>query len=107
MSAPDPLPEDDWSALAAQLQAAEQAVQELRERYAYARTNSRQREEVQQRYTELQTELEQLSQRLEQLDAELESHLFTWNSLREPFWQALRFGGLGFALGFLLKGYLG
>jgi len=46
--------------------------------------------------------LAELRDRLELLDLNLESSLFSWTSLREPFWFGLRYGGLGFVLGWLL-----
>jgi hypothetical protein len=44
---------------------------------------------------ELHRQLQEISDRLEQLEADLESRLLSWSSLREPFWQIVRFGGLG------------
>ena len=46
--------------------------------------------------------LSELRDRLELLDLNLESSLFSWTSFREPFWFGLRYGGLGFVLGWLL-----
>jgi small-conductance mechanosensitive channel len=50
----------------------------------------------------LKAELQQIEARLEELEFSLESRLFTWGSLREVFWQILRFGGLGMSIGWLL-----
>jgi hypothetical protein len=52
---------------------------------------------------ELKEELGQIKRELETIEINLESSLFSWGSLREPFWQAVRFGGLGVVLGWLLK----
>ncbi len=52
---------------------------------------------------ELKEELEQIKRELETIEINLESSLFSWGSLKEPFWQAVRFGGLGIVLGWLLK----
>lgn len=48
-------------------------------------------------------ELELIRSRLEQLELILESNLLNeWKLMREPFWQAVRFGGLGIAIGWLI-----
>lgn len=46
--------------------------------------------------------VQQLQQQLQTLEINLESHLFQWGALKEPFWQAVRFGGVGLILGWLL-----
>lgn len=46
--------------------------------------------------------LRRVRDRLEQLELNLESSLFSWSGLREPVWFGLRYGGLGFILGWLL-----
>jgi iron-sulfur cluster repair protein YtfE (RIC family) len=48
-------------------------------------------------------ELQQIQKDLEVIEVNLESHLFKWSTLKEPFWQAVRFGGLGVVLGWFLK----
>jgi hypothetical protein len=52
---------------------------------------------------ELKEELARIKRELETIEVNLESSLFSWGSLKEPFWQAVRFGGLGIVLGWLLK----
>lgn len=47
-------------------------------------------------------QLSQIRTRLEQLELNLESSLFSWSGLREPVWFGLRYGSLGFILGWLL-----
>ena len=56
---------------------------------------------------ELQRQLQEISDRLEQLEADLESRLLSWSSLREPFWQIVRFGGIGVVIGVILKSCAG
>jgi chromosome segregation ATPase len=56
-----------------------------------------------QKIKQLNTELKDLQAELESIELNLESHLFSWGSLQEPFWQAIRFGGLGLMIGWLLK----
>ena len=49
---------------------------------------------------EVKQELEQIRSRLEELDLILESRLL---NMWEPFWQAVRFGGLGIAIGWFIS----
>ena len=52
----------------------------------------------------VQQELAQIRSRLEQLELTLESRLLNeWKLMWEPFWQAVRFGGLGIALGWFIS----
>ncbi len=52
---------------------------------------------------ELQAELKEIKAQLETIEVSLESQLFTVNVFKEPFWQAVRFGGLGIVIGWILK----
>ncbi|TBR59945.1 hypothetical protein BLD44_021820 [Mastigocladus laminosus UU774] len=56
---------------------------------------------------EIEAELRQIQQQLEVLEVCLESQLFSWRVFREPFWQAIRFGGLGVIIGWILKSCAG
>jgi chromosome segregation ATPase len=47
----------------------------------------------------LKTELQQIQDQLDELEVSLESRLFSLSTLKEPFWQAVRFGGLGLVIG--------
>lgn len=49
------------------------------------------------------SELAAISQRLEELEFQLESGLFSWRSMGEWFWQAVRFLGLGIVIGWWLR----
>jgi len=109
-SSPDPEGEFEQ-----ELAEVEQALQLLKERYNQVNTDRQQQAQLQQRLQELnhqqhqqrlpeiKAELQQIKQRLEVLELNLESQLFSWKSLREPFWQAVRFGGLGIVVGWILK----
>jgi len=95
----------DWQTFDADLTQLETSVQVLRERFEQVRQLQAQQQQLEQ---QLQTpglspdEINQLKQRLEELEIQLESSLFDWRSLREPFWQAVRFGGLGIVIGWIL-----
>lgn len=91
----------------------------LKERYAQIQSDRQRQEELQHRREDvrrqlrgkgdkqLRQELQQIQAELESIELNLESSLFTWGSLKEPFWQAVRFGGLGIAIGWLLKSCAG
>jgi len=56
---------------------------------------------------EFKAELRQIQQELETIELNLESSLFSWGSVKAPFWQAVRFGGLGIIIGWMLKSLVG
>lgn len=101
------------------LQAAEQSLYLLKARYSQVQLDQQRQQALQQRLSEaerdyrrrsssaLQQELKQIRQQLDDLELALESRLFSWNGLREVFWQAVRFGGLGVVIGWLLKSLVG
>ncbi len=51
---------------------------------------------------EAQAELNQLQQAVDEFEISLASHLLSWRQLQEPFWQAVRYGGLGLVGGWVL-----
>jgi type IV secretory pathway VirD2 relaxase len=102
------------------LQAVEAQLQQLQERYYQVRQDSQVQNELQQRQQrlkrelksnlsdaekqEVKAELKRIQMQIDALQLRLESDLFGWHSVKEPFWQAVRFGGLGIVLGWILKG---
>ncbi|MEL6938633.1 MAG: hypothetical protein AAFO84_05505 [Cyanobacteria bacterium J06598_1] len=52
-------------------------------------------------------ELAQMQDRVEALKVTLESQLLSWREVQEPFWQVIRFVGLGLVAGWFLHKYLG
>lgn len=93
----------------------ERSLVDLKERYAQVRLDQQRQAELQQhlkqvkkelngkRSPRLKAELKQIQEQLEALEVNLESQLFSWKSIKEPFWQAVRFGGLGVIVGWILK----
>ncbi|MCL2924563.1 MAG: DUF2203 domain-containing protein [Trichodesmium sp. MAG_R04] len=91
----------------------------LKERYSQVQHYQKRKAELQCRLEEvrpevrrqktykLQKELQQIQTELETIELNLESSLFGWSSIKEPFWQAVRFGGLGIVIGWLLKSCAG
>jgi predicted RNase H-like nuclease (RuvC/YqgF family) len=92
-------PQDDqqWET---QLHQVESDLIDLRRRYSQLQRDRAQKEE-------LETKLKRLHSEIEALQYNLESRLVTWKDLVEPFWLAVRFGGLGIVIGWLLKSYSG
>ncbi len=98
------------------IQELEQSLQVLKARHAQVQLDQQRQQELQQRLGEAERatkgtrrnraaemEIKQLRQQLEELEVALESQLFSWSGLREFFWQAVRFGGLGIVIGWVLK----
>ncbi|MCP6759198.1 MAG: hypothetical protein NHB32_10630 [Fischerella sp. CENA71] len=95
----------------------ERALVALKERHQQVLRDRRQQKQLQYKLyklsqdknptPEIEAELRQIQQQLEVLEVCLESQLFSWSSFREPFWQAIRFGGLGVIIGWILKSCAG
>ncbi|MER3492734.1 MAG: hypothetical protein C4323_10600 [Mastigocladus sp. ERB_26_2] len=95
----------------------ERSLAALRERYQQVQRDLRQQKQLQYKLyklsqdkkptPEIQAELRQIQQQLEVLEVCLESQLFSWRSFKEPFWQAIRFGGMGVIIGWILKSCAG
>lgn len=105
--------------LAQALAEVEHNLAAVKERYSQVQYYQKRKVELQHRLEEvrpevrrqkthkLREELQQIQTELETIELNLESSLFGWNSIKEPFWQALRFGGLGIVIGWLLKSCAG
>ena len=100
-----------------ELEEVERSLLSLRERYDQVQRDRQQQAQWQQRRDqlkhnksqtpEIKAELRQIQQQLEMLEVNLESQLFSWTSLKRPFWQIIRFGGLGVVIGWLLRSCVG
>lgn len=118
MPSPEPLSDTNSSnetvTFEQELTEVERSLQALKERHQQVQQDQQRqaelghrREDIRQELRqspvpELKTELQQVQEELEELEVRLESRLFSWKSLREPFWQIVRFGGLGIVIGWLL-----
>ncbi|NEP17966.1 MAG: hypothetical protein F6J97_13845 [Leptolyngbya sp. SIO4C1] len=81
----------------------------LRDRYFDIRRAHRRQQAIQADISQAtlpEPELKRLATELEDLETKLESQLLSWETVKEPFWQALRFGGLGVVIGWLLRGWM-
>jgi len=93
----------------------ERSLTALKERYAEVQRDRQRQAELKHRYEEvrqdrsmarsqqMKAQLKRIEQELETLEVNLESSLFSWSSLKEPFWMAVRFAGIGIIIGWLLK----
>jgi chromosome segregation ATPase len=114
---PQPPEENSAREFAQELEEVERSLLALKERYNQVQSDRQQRAQWQQRRheinqnrhktPEIKAELRQIKQQLEALELNLESQLFSWRSLKKPFWQAVRFGGLGVIIGWILKSCAG
>jgi predicted RNase H-like nuclease (RuvC/YqgF family) len=105
-----PLNEPDLQSFEVALQETEKDFLALSDRYRAVRQAQQQREQLQEQLTQetLPTaELKRLQRQIEELEVALESQLLSWEAVKEPFWQALRFGGLGLVIGWVLRGWAG
>ena len=86
------------------------SLKALKERYVEIRRAQQQQQALQQRLQHADlpmSEVQAIKQRLEELEISLESQLLSWRHLQQPFWQAIRFGGLGVIIGWILRGCAG
>lgn len=114
---PQPPEDNQQPDFAQELEQVEQSLIALKERYAQVQSDRQKKAQSQQRHRELhqnksqtpeiKAELRQIKQQLELLELNLESQLFSWTSLKKPFWQAVRFGGMGVIIGWILKSCTG
>ncbi|MEH2460314.1 hypothetical protein [Nostoc sp.] len=111
---PGETPEPDFEQ---ELEEVERSLLSLKERYDQVQHDRQQQAQWQQHRDQLKhnksqtpqfkAELRQIQQQLEMLELNLESQLFSWRSLKKPFWQVVRFGGMGVIIGWILKSYAG
>lgn len=118
---PSPLdaPLDADGDLSQVLAEVERSLQDLKSRLVQVEADEHRQRDLQQRLREvksqserdrsptLRAELKQLQRQLDEVELALESRLFSWKSLQNPFWQAVRFGGIGIVLGWFLKSLVG
>ncbi len=105
-----PLTEQDLADFATALEETSKDFDALRQRYGEVREAFSQWTEAQVKITQghlPKAELKRLQKQLENLEDTLESQLLSWNNLKEPFWQVLRFVGLGLVLGWFFRGWFG
>ncbi|MGD1908051.1 MAG: hypothetical protein ACFB0C_18955 [Leptolyngbyaceae cyanobacterium] len=103
-SAPNPLNPEQFQS---ELTALETAIRQLRQHFDEIHHIQQQQQTLRQRLTTPtlpEAELLAIHQQLETLETELVSATLPWQTLAEPFWQAVRFGGLGLVAGWFLKG---
>ncbi|HIK37308.1 MAG: hypothetical protein NZ901_08745 [Geminocystis sp.] len=109
-------PQPDLTEAIAQI---ETQLERLKQRYQQVITAQERKEELLARKKEIESQIKEnrreslkselyyLQKELEEIEVRLESQLFKWSSLSEPFWQAVRFLGLGIVIGWILKSLAG
>ncbi|MBV9387315.1 MAG: DUF2203 domain-containing protein [Chroococcidiopsidaceae cyanobacterium CP_BM_ER_R8_30] len=119
MRLPQEPSEPDSQDFSSALDEVERSLTALKQRYIQVQHDQKRQAELRQRLNQVKkelhntnlpqfrVELRQIKEQLEALEVSLESQLFTWGSLKEPFWQAVRFGGLGIVVGWILKSCAG
>ncbi|MBT9311326.1 hypothetical protein [Leptothoe kymatousa] len=110
MKSSPPLTEQDLAEFATALEETKKDFKALRQRYGEVRDAFTQRAEAQAKITQghlPKAELNRLKKQIETLEETLENQLLSWNNLKEPFWQILRFVGLGLVLGWFFRGWFG
>ncbi|MEG4345329.1 DUF2203 domain-containing protein [Microcoleus sp. A003_D6] len=112
-------PQEQESEFVQAIAAVERSLAAVKERYTQIQVDRQRqvelghrREEIRQSVRQnplpqLKKELREIEQELETIELNLESSLFSWGSIKQPFWQAVRFGGLGILIGWILKSYAG
>lgn len=113
-------PEYDGQDLAQAIASVEDALAALKQRYNQVQRDQRRQEQLKGLAKELKqeakdhgdeatirAELKHIEEEIANLELNLESRLWNWKELREPFWQAVRFSGLGIIIGWLLKTWAG
>ncbi len=118
-SSPDPAAQSDELDIDRALADVERSLNDLKTRHAQVLMDQNRQQDLQQRISDTQKELrrhrtkqaagelKQLQQQLDEVELALESRLFSWSGLKEPFWMAVRFGGLGILIGWLLNSLAG
>lgn len=105
-----PILSPDWCDRFEQsLREAQQQLTEVGDRYRQVvrdrhrwETLQEAQEAAHQEGTSARDQLRSLEAQILELQVNLESRLIDWPALKESFWQFLRFGGLGFLLGWFL-----
>jgi len=114
---------DLWQEIELQIQEAEESLVLVKQKFDEARTTDIDRSDLQiqqqeieaklkckislRQRQELKAEIATIQTQLEDVDTAIAAQLITWSSFKEPFWQIVRFSGLGFLLGVLVKGCVG
>lgn len=86
-----------------EIQTAQAEKAQLEKTLSHLETDIAQQTELKQSIAELETELIQVQEQIHNLGVTLESQLWKWHDLKEPFWKFIRHFGLGFAFAFALQ----
>ncbi len=108
---------ENWAEFDQAFEKVQQQCRDLQDRYGQVRRDLRMQAALRAEQADLSQqgfspdalsqELQKIRQELDEIEVALESRLLSWESFREPFWQMVRFGGLGVLVGWLLKSWAG
>ena len=109
-------PEQDEQDLEQAIASVEASLTQLKERYHQVQRDQKRRAQLKALKQELtqdakanktealiRSELKHIEQEISNIELHLESRLWNWKELQEPFWQAVRFTGVGIIIGWVLK----
>jgi hypothetical protein len=88
------------------LEEIERSLAALKEQYDLIEQKREQHPQAQPAHSERESlipALQSIQEQLEALEVYIKFLLFSWSDAKEPFWQTVRFGGLGILIGWLLK----
>ena len=96
------------------LEETERSLRLLRKRFFQVKEDYKKKQELEQlkhqlkeeknpKEYPLKTELSKIQKEIDQIELNLESNLFRWSQLQEPFWLIVRFCGLGVVIGLILS----
>ncbi len=103
----------DFDEFEQSLEETQRSLESLKDRYFQVKEDLQKKQELQKlklklkqeknpKEYPLKTELNHIQQEIDNIELNLESHLFQWSQLQEPFWLIIRFGGLGIVIGYIL-----
>jgi uncharacterized alpha-E superfamily protein len=114
---------DSWQEIELQIQETSELLESVNQKFDEAKATDRDRQNLNlqqqaiehklktklnlRQRQELKSQLQTIQTSLEDIDTAIAAQLVTWSSFKEPFWQIVRYSGLGFLLGILVKGCVG
>lgn len=112
----NPSPSNTEIDLEAEIINLEASFEKLKQRYQQVQSDTARKEELlaeknavaeqlanDNHQDSLKSELNYIKNELAEIELRLESELFKWSNLSEPFWQAVRFVGIGIVIGWILR----
>ncbi|TVQ43764.1 MAG: hypothetical protein EA365_11765 [Gloeocapsa sp. DLM2.Bin57] len=109
-------PKQDEPDLGQAIATVEASLSQLKQRYQQVERDQKRQQQLKELKQELKqqakanntegiirAELKHIEEEIINLELNLESRLWNWKELQEPFWQAVRYTGLGIIIGWILR----